>query len=104
MKKIFVGNVDFSITKAQLRALFQPYGAIDSISVVTARDTGQPCACGFVEMADSAAEQAIASLNGTESGGRSLIVKEARPKVEPGGAIHNERDDERSAARGQPRW
>lgn len=105
MKKIFVGNVDFSMTKAQLRALFQPYGAIESISLVTARDTGQSCACGFVEMADSrAAAQAIAALNGTQSGERPIIVNEVRPKIELGGAINNERSDELDGAPGQVRW
>ena len=87
MKRIFVGNVDFSTTKAELRSLFQPYGTVERISLVTARDTGQSCACGFIEMRDSTeGETAIAALNGKNSRGRSLIVLEAPQNVkDPGG-------------------
>ena len=95
-----MGNVDFSMTKAQLLSLFQSYGRVESISLVTARDTGQSRACGFVEMPDSAeAERAIAALNRTDSGGRPLIVSEALPRVEPDGS-GGERDD--AARESQP--
>src|SRR5512146_444251 len=88
MKRIFVGNVDFSITKAQLSSLFQPYGTVESVSLVSARDTGQTRACGFIEMRDSTeGEQAIAALNGRDSCGRPLVVKEAPPKREQGGGV-----------------
>jgi RNA recognition motif-containing protein len=81
MKRLFVGNVEFSLSKTQLRTLFERHGSVASVSLVTARDTGQACACGFVEMSDdSEAEGAMAALNGTYAGGRPLIVNEARPK------------------------
>ena len=105
MKRIFVGNVDFSITKAQLRSLFQPYGTVQSVFLVTARDTGQSRACGFVEMPDHAeAEKAIAALNGTDSCGSPLIVNEARPKAEVGGSNGNGRHELRSNAPGGSQW
>lgn len=108
MKKIFVGNFSFSMTEADLRALFQPYGNVESVSVVTDRDTGRSRGFGFVEMPDnSEADKAIAALNGTDSGGRPLTVNEARPKVERGGSRGGGgRDDYRGHARQprEPRW
>lgn len=81
--KIFVGNFAFSTTEADLRALFEPYGTIDSASVVTDRETGRSRGFGFVEMGNKAeAEKAIEGLNGKESGGRTLNVNEARPKTD----------------------
>src|SRR5256885_3101606 len=86
MKKISVGNFSFSMTEAELRSLFEPYGKVDTASLVTDRDTGRSRGFGFVEMPDNAeAEKAIAALNGKDSGGRALTVNEARPKVERGG-------------------
>ena len=87
MKKIFVGNFSFSMTETELRSLFQPYGTVESVSLVNDRDTGRSRGFGFVEMPDSAeADKAIAALNGTDSGGRPLTVNEARPKTEGRGA------------------
>jgi RNA recognition motif-containing protein len=86
MKNIFVGNLDFGTTEEQLRAAFAVYGAVDKVTIVTDRDTGQPRGFGFVEMTnDSEAQQAIAGLNGSQLGGRNLNVNEARPKLERGG-------------------
>ncbi|HVZ59512.1 MAG TPA: RNA-binding protein [Terriglobales bacterium] len=86
MKKIFVGNFTFSTTDSDLRQLFEPFGAIESVTVVTDRDTGRSRGFGFVEMpSDSEADAAIAALNGRDMGGRSLTVNEARPKTERGG-------------------
>jgi cold-inducible RNA-binding protein len=87
MKKLFVGNIPHSTTEAELRALFEPHGAIEQVSIVTERDTGRSRGFAFVEMKDSAeAEKAIAALNGTELGGRALNINEARPKTDrPGG-------------------
>lgn len=86
MKKIFVGNLDFGATEASIRALFEPHGTVESVSLVTDRDTGRSRGFGFVEMPDSAAaDKAIAALNGTNSGGRALNVSEARPKTDRGG-------------------
>jgi cold-inducible RNA-binding protein len=84
MKNIFVGNLDFSATESSIRSLFEPFGAVDRVNVVTDRDTGRSRGFAFVEMSNSAqADQAITALNGTELGGRALNVNEARPK--PGG-------------------
>src|SRR5438067_309271 len=86
MKNIFVGNLSFGATEAAVRALFEPYGAIERVSIVTDRDTGQARGFGFVEMSVNAeADRAIAALNGHELGGRALNVNEARPKESSGG-------------------
>jgi len=82
VKKIFVGNLDFSATEESLRTLFEPYGAVESVNIPTDRETGRARGFAFVEMADSSAEKAIAALNGTNVGGRALNVNEARPKPE----------------------
>jgi cold-inducible RNA-binding protein len=86
LKNIFVGNLDFAATEAQIRSLFEGYGAVDRVNLVTDRDTGRPRGFAFVEMSDAAAaDKAIAALNGTDLGGRSLNINEARPKGEGGG-------------------
>lgn len=111
MKKIFVGNFSFSMTEAELRSLFQPYGNVESVTLVTDRDTGRSRGFGFVEMPDNEeAAKAIAALNGKDSGGRPLTVNEARPKVNRGGPRRGGggggRDDYRGHARQprEPRW
>ena len=82
MKKIYVGNFSFHMTEPELRALFEPFGAIDSASVATDRDTGRSRGFGFVQMPnDDEAEKAMAALNGKDSGGRALTVNEARPQA-----------------------
>ncbi len=86
MKNIFVGNLDFGATEQSIRALFEPYGAVERVNIVTDRDTGQPRGFAFVEMTNSnEADQAINALNGTNLGGRALNVNEARPKPDRGG-------------------
>ena len=81
MKKIFVGNFSFSTTEADLRQWFEPYGAVDTASVVTDRDTGRSRGFGFVEMPNNGeAEAAITALNGKDHGGRALTVNEAKPR------------------------
>src|ERR1700749_287863 len=81
MKNIFVGNLSFSATEASVRSLFEQYGSIDRVSIVTDRDTGQARGFGFVEMTNNAeADRAIAELNGRDLDGRALNVNEARPK------------------------
>jgi cold-inducible RNA-binding protein len=85
MKNIFVGNLDFAATESSIRALFEPYGSIERVNLITDRDTGRSRGFAFVEMSDSAeADRAIAALNGTELDGRALNINEARPKT--GGA------------------
>ena len=87
MKNIFVGNLDFAATEDSIRSLFQPYGAIERVSVATDRDTGRSRGFAFVEMTDPAeADRAIEALNGQDSGGRALTVNEARPKTNGGGS------------------
>ncbi|MBI3759149.1 MAG: RNA-binding protein [Deltaproteobacteria bacterium] len=86
MKNIFVSNLDFSITESDLRALFESYGPLERVSVITDRDTGRSRGFGFVEMSnDQEAETAISELDGREWHGRALKVNEAQPKREGGG-------------------
>lgn len=86
MKNIFVGNLDFGATDSTVRSLFEPYGQVDRVNVVTDRDTGRSRGFAFVEMPDAAqADQAIAALNGANLDGRALNVNEARPKASGGG-------------------
>jgi len=83
MKNLFVGNMNFQTTESDLRALFEQFGEITRVQVMTDRETGRSRGFGFVEMADDdAAAQAIAALNGREIDGRALNVNEARPKPE----------------------
>src|SRR5258708_1480635 len=83
VKNIFVGNLSFGATEGSVRSLFEAYGAVDRVSIVTDRDTGQARGFGFVEMSsNSDADRAIAELNGRELDGRALNVNEARPKTE----------------------
>ena len=85
MKNIFVGNLDFAATESSLRSLFEPYGKVDRVNLVTDRETGRSRGFAFVEMTDSAqADQAIAALNGVNLEGRALNVNEARPKPDGG--------------------
>ncbi|HLI84642.1 MAG TPA: RNA-binding protein [Bryobacteraceae bacterium] len=86
MKNIFVGNLNFSATESSVRSLFEPYGNVERVSVVTDRDTGRSRGFAFVEMSDAAeADRAIAGLNGTDLEGRTLKINEARPKEQGGG-------------------
>ena len=83
MKKIYIGNLGFSVTEAALRWLFEAYGSVASVNIVTDQDPGQPRGFGFVEMTnDAAAAKAINGLNGKVLEGRTLNVNEARPKLE----------------------
>jgi len=80
-KRLYVGNLPYSMTSEQLEQLFAQYGNIDDATVVTDRETGRSRGFGFVEMTDPAeADQAIAALNGTEQMGRTLRVSEAHPR------------------------
>src|ERR1700689_2344507 len=87
MKNIFVGNLSFSTTEDSIRALFEQYGTVERVNLITDRDTGQARGFGFVEMSVNAdADRAIAELNGRELDGRALNVNEARPKTDRGGS------------------
>jgi cold-inducible RNA-binding protein len=83
MKNIFVGNLSFGATEDAVRSMFEAYGTVERVSLVTDRDSGQARGFGFVEMTNgSEADRAIAELNGRELDGRALNVNEARPKSE----------------------
>jgi RNA recognition motif-containing protein len=86
LKNIFVGNLSFGATEDTVRSLFETYGTVDRVNLVTDRDTGRARGFGFVEMSVAAeADSAIAGLNGRELDGRALNVNEARPKEDRGG-------------------
>ena len=83
MKNIFVGNLSFNTSEDELRKIFEPYGTVDRVSILTDRETGRSRGFGFVEMANGEeGDKAIAGLNGTQVGGRTINVNEARPKAE----------------------
>lgn len=88
MKRIYVGNLSYDTTEEELRQLFAQHGEVNSVNLITDRDSGRPRGFGFVEM--EGADAAIAALNNTELGGRTLTVNEARPR----------RDQQQRA----PRW
>ena len=86
MKNIFVGNLNFGTTEQDIRSLFEAYGSVDRVNIVTDRDSGQSRGFAFVEMSnDAEGNNAIAAINGRELGGRALNVNEARPKGSGGG-------------------
>lgn len=85
MKNIFVGNLDFSVREEAIRSLFETYGTVERVSIMTDRETGRSRGFAFVEMTNEGeAERAISALNGTNMSGRALNVNEARPKAERG--------------------
>jgi cold-inducible RNA-binding protein len=111
MKNIFVGNLDFAATEASIRSLFEPYGNVERVNLVTDRDTGRSRGFAFVEMTDaSEADRAIAALNGSNVDGRTLNINEARPK--PEGGFRGSGGPPRGGSRGrggprqrrEPRW
>lgn len=78
---IFVGNLNFRSTEQTLQGLFEPYGEVTSVRIITDRETGRSRGFGFVEMAnDEEARAAIAALDGQDFDGRPLNVNEARPR------------------------
>ncbi len=82
MKNVFVGNMSFESTEDGLRSIFEPFGEITRVNLITDRDTGRARGFGFVEMPnDEEAAKAIAALNGTQMDGRALNVNEAKPKT-----------------------
>ncbi|HLH40601.1 MAG TPA: RNA-binding protein [Bryobacteraceae bacterium] len=103
MKNIFVGNLAFGTTEDSVRALFEPYGTIERVNIITDRDTGQSRGFGFVEMSGNAeAQRAIEELDGREFEGRPLKVNEARPKESRGGGFGG--GGNRGGGRGGKRW
>jgi cold-inducible RNA-binding protein len=79
---IYVGNLPFSTTNADLEDMFSEYGSVQAASIIMDRETGRSRGFGFVEMPDDAGRKAIEELNGQDLGGRPLTVNEARPRAE----------------------
>lgn len=88
---IYVGNLPFSYDSASLESLFSPYGAVQSASVISDRETGRSRGFGFVEMSDEDGRRAVEELNGREIDGRRLTVNEARPRTGGGGSRSGDR-------------
>ncbi|MEA2573859.1 MAG: hypothetical protein QOH93_1157 [Chloroflexia bacterium] len=85
-KKLYVGNLPYSVTEDQLREMFSQFGEISDVAVVTDRYTGQSKGFGFVEMAsDEAAQAAITKYDGQDLDGRQMVVNEARPREDRSG-------------------
>ena len=84
MTKLFVGNLPFTATDASLNALFAPHGRVESIALITDRDTGRPRGFAFIEMSASDASRAIQNLNGQDFEGRPLKVNEAQDRKAQG--------------------
>ena len=80
-KKIYVGNLSFQTSENDLSDLFAQFGEVESVKIITDRDTGRSKGFGFVEMGEDSAEKAISQLNGKELNGRALTVNEAKPMV-----------------------
>ena len=82
-KKLYVGNLSYSVDQAALEQMFAPHGTVESAQIITDRDSGRSKGFGFVEMSsDAEAQAAIAALNGQENNGRPLTVNEAKPREE----------------------
>jgi len=80
-KKLYVGNLPYSVSSSELEQMFSPHGAVTSAEVISDRQTGRSKGFGFVEMSsDEEAQAAIAALNGKDQGGRALTVNEAKPR------------------------
>ncbi len=85
-KKLYVGNLPYTTTDENLTSTFGAFGTVDSVKIITDRESGRSKGFGFVEMQnDDEAEKAISSLNGSDFGGRKIVVSEARAREEGGG-------------------
>ena len=86
MKKLFVGNLPYSVTEDEVRTMFAEFGEVQGVIIPTDRETGKPRGFAFVEMAqDAEADKAITAVNGRKLGGREVNVNEARPRESRGG-------------------
>jgi cold-inducible RNA-binding protein len=107
VKNIFVGNLSFNTNEEDLRTAFEPYGQVDRVSILTDRETGRSRGFGFVEMTNNEeGDKAITALNGSQLGGRTINVNEARPKAERAGGGFRDRGDrgDRGARGRRERW
>jgi len=85
MKVLYVGNLPFTATEEEVRALYEQFGTVNSVKIIKDKESGRSRGFGFVEMDDDAALKAIEGTNGKDMGGRALRVNEAREKREGGG-------------------
>ena len=92
-KKLYVGNLSFGTTESDLEELFAQAGEVESVRIITDRDTGRSRGFGFVEMSQEDADKAIAQFNGTEVDGRALTVNEAKPQADRGRGGGRSRSD-----------
>ena len=102
-RKLYIGNLPYKATETELEELFSTVGQVDSVRIITDRETGRPRGFGFVEMgSDDDAQKAIAKFNEYELDGRALTVNEARPRQESsgGGGGHGRGGYRRT----EPRW
>lgn len=114
MTRIYCGNLPFTSTEDDVRALFEEYGTVQEVSLVSDRETGKSRGFGFVEMEDSGAGAAIQALDGMQYGGRNLRVNEARPREERpprrdnrgggGGGYNRDRDRDRDRGSRRSSW
>jgi RNA recognition motif-containing protein len=106
MKNIFVGNLGFETSEHDIRYLFEPYGVVQRVKIITNRDTGQSRGVAFVEMPhDGEAEKAIAALNGTQLTGRPLNINEARQREDRGFGVRSSSEKRFGGpSRRQPLW
>ena len=79
---IYVGNLNYDSSEDEVRSLFEEFGDVESVKIITDRDTGRPKGFGFVSMETEVGTKAIDALNGTEFSGRKMVVNEARERVE----------------------
>src|SRR5262245_22981393 len=84
-KRIYVGNLSYQTTENDLSTLFEQVGQVESVNIITDRDSGRSKGFAFVEMSSEDADKAIAQFNGTELDGRALTINEARPREERSG-------------------
>jgi RNA recognition motif-containing protein len=84
--KLFVGNLPFTATEESVRALFAPHGTVETLALITDRDTGRPRGFGFVEMSNADASRAMQALDGKDFEGRALKVNEAKAREGSGGS------------------
>ncbi len=81
MTTLYVGNLPFNATEAEVRSLFEQHGKVDSVKIISDRETGRPRGFGFVDMPSSDAQNAVQHMNGFEMNGRPLRVNEARERA-----------------------
>lgn len=102
-QKLYVGNLPYQVDETQLQQLFAQCGSVESVTVMRDQATGRARGFGFVEMSTHEdAQKAIDTFNGSELGGRSLTVNEARPKAPRAGGFGGGGDSRRR--RSEPRW